>query len=224
MFLYETHMHTYPISACASSSPEEMVQNYSSLGYTGAIITDHFFNGNCGIPSDLKWDDMVKLYAEPYYRAKLEGQKYNFDVFFGMEYGFRGTDFLLYGLTPEFLMENPGFDKLPLSRLSAMVRAEGGYIAQAHPFRVAWWIEEANPKPADHTLLDGIEVHNASMPDNINKKAMDYAKKHGLAIQAGSDAHNTFIQRPSGIVLNNRAESIFDIINAIKSGQVELVK
>ncbi|MCL1845862.1 MAG: PHP domain-containing protein [Defluviitaleaceae bacterium] len=222
MFLYETHMHTYPVSACAVASPEEMVRHYNSVGFTGAIITDHFFNGNSGIPLYLSWKNKVKLYAEPYYKAKREGEKCNFDVFFGMEYSFHGTDFLLYGLSPEFLAENPGFDELTLPELSAAVRGAGGYIAQAHPFRSAWWITD--PNPAAPELLDGIEVHNASMSEKTNKKALDYAKKHDLALQAGSDAHDAKTRRPSGVSLKKRAENIFDIINAIKSGQIELVR
>jgi len=198
-----------------------MVNYYKAAGFSGAIITDHFFNGNSGCPHNLSWESKVKFFVKPYYEAKLAGDKCDFDVFFGMEYSLNGMDFLLYGLTPEFLAANPDFDKLTLPELSAAVRGEGAYIAHAHPFRKAWWINE--PGPSDVEFIDGFEVYNASMPDNTNKKAMDYAKTHNLAMQAGSDAHNAFTSKPSGIAMKKPAENIFDIINAIKSGQVELI-
>jgi predicted metal-dependent phosphoesterase TrpH len=221
MYKYETHMHTYPASACASSTPEDMVRYYKSLDYAGAIVTDHFFNGNSGCPRNISWSDKVKFFAEGYFRAKKEGEKCDFDVFFGLEYSFDGIDFLVYGLSPEWLLEHPGFDSLPMERFSAAVRGAGAYLAQAHPFRDAWWITE--PAPATPDLIDGIEVHNASMPDKANKKALAYAVKHGLAKQAGSDAHDDFLRRPSGVSLKIRAKDIFDIITAIKSGQVEML-
>ena len=52
-FLYETHMHTSQGSACAHSTGEEMARAYHERGYTGIIVTDHFFNGNSAVPKDL---------------------------------------------------------------------------------------------------------------------------------------------------------------------------
>lgn len=221
MFKYETHMHTCPTSACASSSPEEMVRFYKKTGYTGAIITDHFFNGNTSCPKNLPWSEKVRFFADAYYRAKNEGDILGFDVFFGLEYSYSGTDFLIYGLSPEWILEHPGFDKLSIEELSAAVRGAGAYIAQAHPFREAFWI--ADPSPIDPALLDGIEVYNASMPSKANKRALAFAEQHGLAKQAGSDAHDDYLRRPSGILLNRRAKDIHDIIAALTSGQVNLL-
>jgi predicted metal-dependent phosphoesterase TrpH len=208
-------MHTYPVSACASNTPEEMVRHYKNKKYAGAIITDHFFNGNSGCPKDFSWQGKVEFFAEAYERAKNEGEKCDFDVFFGLEYSYNGTDFLVYGLTVEFLLNNPGFDNLQLNEFSAAVRNAGGYLAQAHPFRAAWWI--TNPEPARPSLLDGIEVHNSSMDNKTNSLALDFANKHNLAKQSGTDAHDTTARKPSGIALQTRPKNIYDIINAIKN-------
>jgi len=221
MHLYETHMHTYPVSACAVSTPEEMVRHYKRREYTGVIITDHFFNGNCGVAKKLPWADKVRYFTEAYKRAKAEGENCNLDVFFGLEYSYQGTDFLVYGLDETFLLANPGFDALGLNEFSTAVRGAGAYLAQAHPFRSAWWI--ANPEPTHPSLIDGIEVHNASMDAKTNARALRYAEEHGLAKQAGTDAHDTSAKRPSGIALNRRAETIFDIVAALKSGEISLL-
>ncbi|MCL2223450.1 MAG: PHP domain-containing protein [Defluviitaleaceae bacterium] len=221
MYLYETHMHTRPSSACAVSSPEEMVRHYKSKDYSGVIVTDHFFNGNSGCPQDAPWADKVRFYMEAYERAKAEGEKCDLDVFFGLESSYNGSDFLVYGLDEEFLLENKDFDKLSLNEFSAAVRGAGAYLAQAHPFRSAFWI--ANPEPAHPSLIDGIEVHNASMDAKTNRLALEFAEKHNLPKQAGSDAHDAYAKKPSGIALQKRAVDIFDIISAIKSGSVVLI-
>jgi predicted metal-dependent phosphoesterase TrpH len=220
MYLYETHMHTYPVSACAVVSPEEMARHYKSKGYTGIIVTDHFLNGNTGCPHSLSWREKISFFYGGYERAKKEGDKCGLDVFFGLEYSFEGTDFLVYGLSPEYLSARRGFDKLKMTDFSAAVRAAGAYLAQAHPFRTAYWI--SNPHPVDPSLIDGIEVHNSTMPDSVNKRALKYAEKHNLAMQSGSDAHDC-MRKPSGIILKKRANDIFDIITAIKSGRVEQI-
>ena len=139
-----------------------------------------------------------------------------------MEYSYQGTDFLVYGLTPEFLTASPGFDKLEFEKFSETVRAEGAFLAQAHPFRNEWWIND--PSPADPALIDAIEVHNAAMSPEVNRKAYDYAKKFNLPMISGSDAHCVGMRKPAGIALKKRAENIFDIIEAIKSKQVEILE
>ena len=221
MYLYETHMHTHPVSACAMVSPQEQVSHYKSRGYVGIIVTDHFVNGNCGCPPKLTWEQKMRFFADGYEKAKAEGKKQGLDVFFGLEYTLDGSDFLIYGLTVEYLISQPGFACLEIAELSSNVRNAGGYIAQAHPYRDAYWV--SNPEPVNPKFLDGLEVYNASMPKKLNNRALQFAKTHNLAQQAGTDSHiiNTF--PPKGISLKKRAESIHDIINALKSGQAELV-
>jgi len=222
MYLYETHLHTYPASACATNTPEEMVRYYKQKNYAGVIITDHFFNGNSGCRKDIPWSEKVAFFIAAFLRAKNEGRKYGLDVFFGLEYSFRGTDFLVYGLDEAFLLNNPGFDNLGMVEFSAAVRGACGYLAQAHPFRDEWWI--ANPEPVSPSLIDGIEVYNATMSNEVNNLALQYAEKHGLAKQSGSDAHNTFAHRSSGISLQKRAANIFEIIDEIKKGRATLLR
>jgi hypothetical protein len=215
-------MHTASVSACAASQPEEMARYYKKCGYTGIIVTDHFINGNTSCPQYLPWEKKIEFFANGYERAKKEGDKIGLDVFFGLEYSYKGTDFLVYGLQPEYLIAHPDFHMLDMKNFSSAVRGGGGFLAQAHPFRKEWWI--ADPTPASPELIDAVEVHNLAMSDEVNRKAFEYAEKHNLPMMAGSDAHCDYLKKPAGIVLKKRAESIFDIIDAIKAGKIELVK
>ena len=42
-YKYETHVHTKEGSACASGTGQEMVRAHIEAGYSGMIVTDHFF-------------------------------------------------------------------------------------------------------------------------------------------------------------------------------------
>ena len=84
-FLYETHMHTSQGSACAHSTGEEMARAYHERGYTGIIVTDHFFNGNSAVPKDLPWTERVERFLKGYEQAKATGEAIGLQVFFGWE-------------------------------------------------------------------------------------------------------------------------------------------
>ena len=42
MYLYETHLHTSPVSDCARATVRESLEFYKSAGYTGVLINQHF--------------------------------------------------------------------------------------------------------------------------------------------------------------------------------------
>jgi len=220
-FLYETHMHTSEISGCASCTAAQQVSVYKSNGYTGVIITDHFINGFSSRPNTLPWDKKMKHFITGYLQAKKAGDKQGLDVFLGWEFTIRGADFLTYGLGLDFLQANPGFDKLGFEEYSALIRKSGGYLAQAHPYRNAYYIEHNYPV-APH-LIDGVEVHNAVDNEIANAKSYAFAEEHNLPMQAGTDSHRVGGYNYSGIVLSKKAESIHDIIKAIKAGDARLV-
>ena len=62
-----------------------MARKYKEIGYTGLIVTDHFFNGNCAVPKDLPWKERIDMYYAGYEDAKAEGDKIGLQVFFGLE-------------------------------------------------------------------------------------------------------------------------------------------
>ena len=223
MFLYETHVHTSNVSACAVSTGAEQARAYKAMGYTGIIITDHFFTGNIRYTSASNWGKKIEFFASGYNEARKIGEKIGLDVFFGWEYTIYGSDFLTYGLDAEFLLANPKLaGTVRVEEYSRLVRKHGGYLAQAHPFREAFWIQYQ--KAVNHTFIDGIEVFNSNMTDACNGKAFKFAKKHTLPMQAGSDSHEAGLYGGlSGIKLNKKAKNIHDIISAIKSGDAELI-
>jgi len=219
-YLYETHMHTSEVSRCAVISAAQQVLTYKKRGYAGIIITDHFINGYSTCPKTLPWDKKMKHFVHGYEEAKKAGDIYDLDVFLGWEFSIRGADFLTYGLDLDFLLANPGVDKLEIEDYSALVRQSGGYLAQAHPYRDEYYIE--HNYPVEPYLIDGVEVYNSVDKKTANNKALEFAIKNDLPMQAGTDSHGRGDGFYSGILLQQRAKSIEDIINAIKNKQVAL--
>ena len=66
-YQYELHMHSREASLCGKGSIHDMIRRYADLGYTGAVITDHFFRGNTCIDRDLPWEAFVDGYSRGYY-------------------------------------------------------------------------------------------------------------------------------------------------------------
>lgn len=220
-YLYETHMHTSQVSKCGRNTGAEQIRAYIARGYAGVIVTDHFVNGWCHCPTYLPWEQKVEFFIQGYEDAKKEGDKYGFDVFFGWEYPDNGSDFLTYGLDIEFLLANPMERDMRIEEYSAFIRKHGGFITQAHPYRI---LEPApNRLPVAPHLINAVEVFNTSQPPENNARAYEYAKLHNLPMQSGSDSHGVDLSFPSGVRLNKKADSIWDIINGIKTGQAELI-
>lgn len=193
---YETHCHTREASACASASGEDQALFYKSRGFKGIFITDHFFNGNTCAPAGLSWEEKVELLYSGYSNAKACGDKIGLDVFFGWEYSFHGADFLTYGLSKEWLLDNPGVMDWDLNTYCDAVHNDGGIIVHAHPFREAWYIDMLRLIPRK---CDGCEIINACRTDFENKMAALYADQYGIRTTAGSDNHSANQGRLSGI-------------------------
>ncbi|MDR2571400.1 MAG: PHP domain-containing protein [Oscillospiraceae bacterium] len=220
-YIYETHMHTSEVSRCAISSAAQQVVAYKKRGYAGIIVTDHFINGYSTCPKHLPWEQKMRHIASGYFNAKKAGDKYGLDVFFGWEFTIRGSDFLTYGLGLDFLLANPDIDRLGVEQYSALIRKSGGFLAQAHPYRDEYYIEYKYPVEPD--LIDAVEVYNSVDRKWASEKALAFAMKHNLPEQAGSDSHNAANKNLAGIALQSKANSIHDIIKAIKEKDVTLI-
>ncbi len=220
LFLYETHMHTKQVSACGILSGAQHVRFYKEAGYSGIVITDHFFNGNSCVPGNLPWEERVELFCKGYEEAKEEGDKLGLSVFFGWEANFRATEFLIYGLDKEWLLKHPQIMDWSVEEQYEQIHAAGGFVVHAHPFRKRVYIEEIRLYPSYVDAVEGINVGNRN--DEFDRQAMAYAKKHRLPIIAGSDAHGIENYR-SGIAFKKKAENIRDFIDMIKAGKYELI-
>jgi histidinol phosphatase-like PHP family hydrolase len=213
-FKFETHLHTSEVSDCASCSGAEQARIYKNLGYSGIIITDHFFNGNTCVPRNLPWEERVNKFMKGYENAFHEGQKLGLTVLFGWEESLYGGDFLVYGLDKKWLLEHPDILTWDLAQHYKRIHADGGYIVRAHPFREAPYINEIKLYP---DYEDAVEISNASHKDpKFDKQAAQYAKLHNKPVTGGSDAHHADSNH-SGMFFDHKLMNIQDFINSIRN-------
>ncbi len=217
-YKYETHTHTSEVSRCSNIKAAQLVQFYRDLGYRGLCITDHFLNGNTTVPSELPWEERVELFCQGYKYAYLEGKKIGIDVFFGWEYSYRGTDLLTYGLDQEWLLKHPEVMNIDINEYCDLVHSYGGFIAHAHPFREAEYIDMIRLLPRK---VDAVETANSCRSDFENKLADQYADNYSLLKIAGSDNHKGRLRRFSGLQLSSSVKDVKELILAVKQGEAE---
>lgn len=225
LYLYETHLHTKEASACSVKTGAEQVRTYKEAGYSGIIVTDHFFNGNTAIPRDLPWEERVELFCKGYENAKEEGDKIGLSVFFGWEANFDGTEFLIYGLDKEWLKNHPDILQWSVKEQYYNIHKDGGFVVHAHPFRERFYIKEVRLFP---DCVDAVEVYNVGNRNpEFDKKAVEYASKHNLPGFAGSDAHGQAqedIDGRNGMAFYRPLTDIKDLIAEVKSGNYQLIR
>ena len=218
-YRYETHCHCNLASRCAHSSPAELVRAHHTAGYAGLVLTDHFIYGNTAVPEDLPWEKRMQCYYDAYLEAKKVGDELDFDVIFGIEHAYGGgLEVLCYGIDLPFLLENPDIPDLDLKRFADRVRAYGGILIHAHPYR---WAGEEFVLPMD--CLDGIEVYNAG--NSPDKNVLALRKLGGLIPFSGGDVHKDDEPRvgKSGIALPYRVHSGTELVSALKRGDHRLI-
>lgn len=223
MYKYEMHLHTSACSACAVSTGEEMVVAAKEKGYSGIVITNHFYHGNTAISRKISWKEFVEAYKNDYLQAKKAGEKHGIQVLFGVEEGYdAGKEALIYGIDPDTFINNPDFLHMNINEMSAFVRENGGIIACAHPFRVRDYIPEPRKDP-DTNLFDAAESYNACNSFEDNDLAEQLCKKANLARISGGDVHITCDLGRSGLAFYEPITDNKQLVSAIKSGNYKLI-
>jgi hypothetical protein len=231
-YFYETHFHTAQSSRCGKDLAADMADACKAAGYTGIFVTDHHWGGNTRPDRTLPWEEWADAFSAGYYAAKKRGDEIGLDVFYGWESGFTGTEFLIYGLSPEWMKAHPELrtaarsgwpevaDPLTPEKQYALIHAAGGMVIHAHPFREEPYIPEIRLFP---DCVDGVEVINATHSSPLSKshtspeynaKAWAYAKEHGLPVTAGSDIHSVNLFG-GGMAFRRRLEGPQDFIHAV---------
>lgn len=239
IYKYETHLHTCQGSACGISKGSDYIKPYFDAGYTGIFVTDHFFGGNTAVSRDLIWNERINLYCKGYEdaleTAKLFNQKNNllgtekeFKVFFGIEQTFNGDDYLIYGLSKDWLLAHPEVETMNHKELFDAVNNNAGLMIQAHPFRLRGYMDAIHVHPRE---VHGVEILNAGNKPDENDLAALYAEKYNFPVTAGSDIHNVdkLLFGDGGIPVTGMAfdtplASLDDYIQRIKNREGTIIR
>lgn len=224
-YLYEPHLHTSAASKCAVSGGADYIAGYKAKGYSGIIVTDHFFNGNCSLSKSLPWKEWVNRFCRGYEEAKEKGDRLGLDVFFGWEETFEGCDdYLIYGLDKQWLLEHPEVRTWTRGEQYRAVKEAGGCVVQAHPFRQRYYIQKV---VISEGCTDAVEVANGGNEDEADALAYRYAKKTGKPMIAGSDIHDAssvYSDEPYGVYFDKKLKCIDDFVKAVCNNEIAGIK
>lgn len=203
----DLHVHS-GISVCASTTYIEAVDLYAAKN-EHFVLCNHY-NALYTTPyAGYTQEEFPKRYVEEFYLAKEYGLKKGVKVFFGIETAISMPDcpyaeYLIYGATPKFLLENPLMYELDQKGLYELCKKNELLLVQAHPFR-----KEQGHFPHDMTLADGVEINCHYRFLREEERVRELAKKHNIIVTCGSDFHNATQHGNGGIIckdVNDEAE------------------
>lgn len=217
-YITELHCHTAEVSNCGKISAADVVEKYIAAGYTTLNITNHLsphtFNGDQGkYKGSDDWKEKIDFFLQGVELVK-EAAKDRLNVLWGIEYRsiYDSNDYLVFGITKDFLYANPDLLELKLKDASARFREAEMLFCQAHPFRNT--IKVINPK-----YIDAIEVYNGHAGhDSRNDIALMWAKKFGLRMLSGTDTHQDIHIPSGGIVTDMPITTNEQLLEVLKSG------
>lgn len=220
LYKYDTHVHTDETSICGKVKAVEAVRLYKDSGYTGIVITDHYYKEYFDTLPEDKWEEKIDRYLEGYKNALGEGQKLDLVVLLGMEIRFNDcpNDYLIYGIDENFLKENSELYNLTLKEFRELTEKRGILIYQAHPFRKGLTRDGIE-------FLDGIEVYNGNpRHDSHNDMAYSLALDKKLKMLSGSDFHQVQDLARGAIIVNELITNSPELVNYINNGKtLELI-
>ena len=228
-YKYDIHLHSDEGSPCGKAPARDLPMAYKNGGYSGFVLTDHFYKEH--ILSAGSYKDGVMRNYNAYLTAKKEGDKIGVDVFFGIEYRYCGDDFLTYGIGLDFLLSNEDIFDIDFAEYSRRVHEAGGFIIQAHPFR-----NGKRPVVIQVPYIDAIEIFNAShhnteshYPAFYNDLAEHFAREMGIIGTAGSDTHDIRVSdntpyRKGSMLFKEKVKDEKHLIELIKENKFGIYK
>ncbi len=209
--LYEMHFHTSQVSGCGRVTAEDGVMLLKQEGYQGVVVTDHLTPEGFSNEPLTDWKQYIDRYLVGYKAAK-NCETDSFHVLLGAEIRFpeNNNDYLLYGITEDFLYNHPYINRLSLAEFSIIARENDILIIQAHPMRNNMVI--TNPK-----YLDGYEVSNGNKRhDSRNRVARQMAESFDKIMTSGSDFHQMEDLARGGMTFNKSIRNTKELVAVLK--------
>ncbi len=182
--LLDLHAHTGEISRCCRIPAAEVLKRARETGLDGIVLTNHYQKSYA---PDGNYTAFAKRYVAAFEQAREIGEKMGLRVLFGIEVTMEECSYyhlLIYGVTPDFLLESPTLFDDTQVELFAKVHAAGGILVQAHPFRYGEYL-------LDTRYLDGVEIscHPLYKSGTQLARLAAIATENDLLLTCGGDYH-----------------------------------
>lgn len=220
MFKTELHCHSKSVSACARVSNEEIIQKYTDAGYTSLVIANHFNKGTQDfLGCSDSYQNFVTAYLKGYEDLKRDAEgKLNVILAMELRFNENSNDYLVFGITEEFLRAHEELFTLNPEKFSKISRENGLLFVQAHPFRNSMMVVRPD-------FLDGVEVYNGHKGhDSRNEIADMWADRFGLIKTSGTDFHYSHVPANAGILTDTEITTSEQLVQILKSGNYSLIK
>ncbi len=211
--LVDMHAHTSGISRCCQLDAKQIVLAAKQAGLDGIVLTNHYQKAYI---TETGIDDLVERYIAEYHYTKACGDAIGIKVFFGLEVT---VDFdprihmLVYGITEDYLRQNPYLFALSQQELYETVHRGGGVLVQGHPFR-------SGAAVLDVRYLDGVEINcHPLYVDTHSGELEEIAVKNGLMLTCGGDYHGDSYRALCGTYLPDGVKDIYDITDYLRTGK-----
>ena len=224
MYKLEMHCHSKEVSVCSTCPAEVQIARYKAAGYSGIVSTNHINRGTYHEMEEWSWEQKVAHFIRGYHALK-EAAGDDFDVLLGCEINltpvgwptYIPNDYLVYGVTEEWLLQAGDVRDLSLEALSEKTHAAGLLLVHAHPFRY-------NTVMMKETLVDGYEVYNGNIRQNSHNQLADYWADMSNKIKtSGSDFHWPDDPCVGGIATEERIRDNETLLRVLRGGQYTLL-
>ena len=209
MIKIDLHTHAKPISKCSKLTAQELIDLKIKQGYGGMVLTDHCL-GAYYFP--VSYINYVEEVIEEYIKARDYGICKGFKVYLGLEVNIQKPsygDWLLYGITEDFLRKSPPLNELSQQELYKLCVANNVLLVSAHPFRSGMFL-------GDTSCMDGVEI-NCTPCDYYKKdQVFDLAKEKGLLVTCGTDCHFEDDRFYGGIIIPKQINDSVDLAKFMK--------
>ncbi len=207
--LIDLHAHSSGISPCCLIPYEQVLHTALEHGIDGLVLTNHY----------VATDDpsaFARRYVDEFFAARQYGQSIGCRVFFGIELTMvwdPAIHLLIYGVEPEFVLNNPSLFACTQQELYALVKANDGVLVQAHPYR--------NGKTVlDPAYLDGVEINcHPIYKQSYSERLLPLAAEHRLLVTCGGDYHADTYRPTCGMELPETVQTSGDLRNYLLSQQ-----
>jgi histidinol phosphatase-like PHP family hydrolase len=200
MFKFDTHIHTQEVSKCGKVPAAELAAMYRERGYSGLVITDHYYKRYFDKLGGMSWDLKIDAYMEGYNKAVQYGKTNDLNVLLGLEL--------------QFNEENKELYNMDIESFHSLVKDKDILIYHAHPYRSVL-------NRVSSSFIDGVEVYNGNIKHNShNDKALRFAKNHNLKMISGSDFHRTEDLGRGGIIISENVSTVKDFVNILKTDKI----
>lgn len=213
--IVDFHTHSKEISLCSGVGITEIIDYKKSVGFDGAVITNHCQPWYYNIPEH---SERIKRHVDVFEFGYEYAKSKDFNLFLGIEVTIKDPvyrDFLLYGVTKEILLNSPCLHSLTQKELFDFCNENNIVMIQAHPFRAEGML-------SDLRYLHGIEINCQPTDINYYNDVVALAKDNNFIVTCGNDFHGADGAIVGKMIIDDDCKTSVDIANALKHKKTQM--